>query len=68
MPDASLYSVGQRQKRMSINASYNIYYDCMYVRVIVYLSMHARTCCVHVRVCFSLIACINMYIFIYIYV
>lgn len=52
MPDASLYSVGQRQKRMSINASYNIYYDCMYVSVcIVCKSMYVRTCvCLRNRV------------------
>lgn len=46
MPDASLYSVGQRQRRMPINASYNTYYDCIFVCVCV--CMYA--CVIHVRV------------------
>ena len=55
MPDASLYIVGQRQKRMSINASYNIYYDCMYVSV-------CTVCiCVCTYVFVFIIVCINIY-------
>jgi len=43
MPDASLYRIGQRQRRMSINASYNTYTTactCKYVR---FLCTRTRT-------------------------
>lgn len=62
MPDASLYSVGQRQRRMPINASYNTYYDCILcVCVCVFVCM----CVVYVCVCVCVYVFVDVYRFSY---